>query len=402
LWAESSELDLVRLFERLEHFYLRWCDGEFIDASPENLPQYKMRLLKEQLPGRKPPLGLRQVDVYTGLNVMILLLELHRYAKTKDELKNKIIFYPCGQPDTEEFDRERLRRINGYGQCLGANTYHQILRRFLSQANLSRTDLSEIVLRGGANLSRANLSQADLSRADFFLANLRGANLSGAFLFQANLMAANLSGASLFQVNLSGASLFQANLSGANLSGANLSGANLKELKWNSTTKWANAMGLHEAVGVPPELTQDPTFSAAILLSRGISWVREGKVEEAIQAYNQAQSLDPNLEIMAVSWSILCVYGSLHGHAADVLYAGENAVNLEPDNKRFQFGRGIARVLTGDLSGALADFQEVLDSDVLGESEDMKYRWQRWVEALKAGEKPFTPEELETLWQAEG
>jgi hypothetical protein len=32
----------------------------------------------------------------------------------------------------------------------------------------------------------------------------------------------------------------------------------------------------------------------------------------------------------------------------------------------------------------------------------MKQRRQRWVEALKAGNNPFTPEELEALREAEG
>jgi hypothetical protein len=34
--------------------------------------------------------------------------------------------------------------------------------------------------------------------------------------------------------------------------------------------------------------------------------------------------------------------------------------------------------------------------------EDYKQRRQRWVEALKAGNNPFTPEELEALRQDEG
>lgn len=327
LWAENSEIDLVRLFERLQEFYLRWCDGEFIDAPPENLPQYKMRLLKEQLPERDTPLGLRQVDVYTGLNVMILLLELHRYAKVKDELKDKIAFYPCGQPDTEKLDPERLLRIIGYSQCLGAFAFNQILRVFLRGAFLSRADLS----------------------------------------------------------------------------GADLSGADLDAVQWDNETKWANAMGLNEVVSVSWELAQQPAFSAAVALSEGISKVREGKVEEAIQAYNQAQILDSNLEITAQYGNDLCWFGSLHGHAADVLYACENAVNLEPDFKGFQDSRGLARALTGDLAGALEDFLVALDSGALDNySDDVKQRRQRWVEALKAGNNPFTPEELEALRQAEG
>jgi hypothetical protein len=113
LLAECAELNWVCLFERLQLFYSRWCDGEFIDAPPEKeiLPLFKKEQLRKQLPERENHLGLRQVDVYAGLNVMILLLMLHAVAKTKDELKDKIIFRPCGEPDTEEFDPERLLRI---------------------------------------------------------------------------------------------------------------------------------------------------------------------------------------------------------------------------------------------------------------------------------------------------
>ena len=417
LWAKNSELDLVHLFERLQDFYLRWCDGEFIDAPPENLPQYKMRLLKEQMRSRETHLGQRQVDVYAGLNVMILLLELHRYAKTRNELNDKIVFYPCGQPDTKEFDQERLLRIFRYSQCLSAYAYNQILGTNLSQANLSQANLFGTEL-SEANLSEANLSQANLSQANLFGTNLSQANLSQANLRQANLLAtklsranlrgANLSQADLFVADLRGADLREANLSqadlrGANLRGANLSQADLEALKWDSGAKWANAGGLHEAVDVPSELAQQPAFSAAVSLSQGMSWAREGKVAEAIEAYNQGLSLDPNLEISAESWHILCRYGSLNGHAADVLYAGENAVTLEPDDKNYQDSRGLAKAMTGDLAGALTDFQTVLDS---GEFDDypeyFKEQRQRWVEALKAGNNPFTPEELEALRQAEG
>ncbi len=398
LWAENSKLDLVYLFKRLQDFYLRWCDGEFIDAPPEkeNLPLFKKEQLRKQLPERETPLGLRQVDVYAGLNVMILLWELHRYAKTKDELKDQIAFHPCGQPNTDKFDSERLLRIIGYSQCLDVFAFERILGVFLRRANLRGADLSGVNLTGvilfyanlmgaslrGANLSGANIIAADLSRAELSRTDLSGANLRGAILFYANLRGANLRG--------------------ANLRGANLRGADLEVLTWDNETKWANATGLHEAVGVSSELTQHPAFSTAVSLSQGVSWVKQGKVVEAIQAYNKVQSLDPNLKISAQSWNTLCWYGSLHGRAADVLYAGEKAVNLDPDYKEYQDSRGLARALTGDLAGALADFQAVLDSGVFDDWQDIKQRRQRWVEALKAGNNPFTPEELEALRQAEG
>jgi hypothetical protein len=262
LLAEKSKFDTkcyLKLFQRLEDFYLRWCDGEFIDAAPserENLPLFKKEQLKKLLPEREKHLGLRQVDVYTGLNVLILLLELHRYAKSKDDLKDNISFYPCGQPDkTDEFDDERLLRIISYSQCLGAYTYNQILKFFLSGADLSgaylsgadltRADLTRADL-SGAYLSRADLSGADLSRAD-----LRGADLSGADLTRADLTRADLSDADLSDADLSGA-----DLSGADLSGADLSGANLQEIKWIYSIGWINARGLDRAINIPSELVQ--------------------------------------------------------------------------------------------------------------------------------------------------
>jgi hypothetical protein len=157
----------VRLFERLQHFYLRWCDGKFIDAAlenVENLPQWKMKQLQEQLPERDTLLGLRQVDVYTGLNVMIVLFELHRYGQGNDELKDRISFHPCGIPGTAEFDEQRLLDIYGYSQCLDADSSWQILGYFLSGADFSGADLSNTVLNN-LNFTDVDFSGADLSIA---------------------------------------------------------------------------------------------------------------------------------------------------------------------------------------------------------------------------------------------
>ena len=224
--GEASLFRPVELFERLENFYLRWCEGEFIDAPPENLPQKKMRLLRDQLKTQK--LGQRQIDVYAGLNVMILLLELHRYGQEKDEFKDKIMFYPCGEPNAEGKldDAIRLLRLIGYSCCVGYFGFLQTVGRFLSGANLSGANLSGANL-SGANLNGANLSHANLSRANLSGANLSGANLSRANLSGANLSGANLSGANLSRADVSGGYLSHANLSRANLSGANLSGANV-------------------------------------------------------------------------------------------------------------------------------------------------------------------------------
>jgi uncharacterized protein YjbI with pentapeptide repeats len=444
LFAESSEFQdverLCQLFERLEHFYLRWCDGEFIDAEDANLPQMKKKQLREQLPDRENHLGLRQVDVCTGLNVMILLLELHRYAQRKDDLKDKISFYPCGKPGTDEFYPTRLLRIIGNSHCLGVGAFNENLRLFLSGAYLSGADLSRANLSGanlssanlgdaylsradlsnadlnnvnlnnaylsraslrGANLSDANLGDADLNGANLSLADLRSANLSRADLTRANLRSANLSRANLSDANLSDANLSDANLSRADFSGANLSRDNLQAVVWNTDTKWFNTKGLHEAVNVSP-LMQNPAFAAAVSYNQGISLVKEGKVKEAQNAFRQALSYHPSLNDSAEYWHSICWVGSLHGHAKGVLRICEKAVILDPNNKNYQDSRGLARVLTGDLVGALEDFRAVVDSGEFDYSENVKQRRLRWIEALELGNNPLTPEELEELRQVEG
>jgi uncharacterized protein YjbI with pentapeptide repeats len=303
--GEENQFRPVELFQRLEYFYQRWCEGEFIDVSSESLPQKKMKLLEKQLKTQK--LGQRQIDIYAGLNVMILLLELHRYGQEKDELKDKMVFYPCGKPNAEGRldDASRLLRLIGYSCCVGNFGFVQTVGTFLSGANLSGAELSGANLSGaelsgaeligaelsGANLIGAYLSDAYLSGAYLSDAYLMDANLSGAELIGANLIGAQLSGANLnsadlssvelnsadlngadlsgadlssadlSDANLSGADLSGADLSGADLRGADLSGANLTDstfgdIEWDEDTKWENVRGFDTAVDVPEALRQ--------------------------------------------------------------------------------------------------------------------------------------------------
>lgn len=214
------------LFWRLEDFYHRWCQGEFIDGTPDdNLPQKTMLKLAAQ----NIAIGLRQVDIYTGLNVLILLLELHRYAQERDQFKQKIIFYPSAQPDTDNFFTSQLLRIINYSDALEIGNFSSIVGQFLKGGNFKGAYL------GDANLTGADFRGADLSLAYLGDANLTGVNFSGANLNGANLGDANLSGANLSGANLTGADLGSTNLSGANLSCANLSRADLNRADLSST-----------------------------------------------------------------------------------------------------------------------------------------------------------------------
>ncbi|NET60478.1 MAG: hypothetical protein F6K47_31375 [Symploca sp. SIO2E6] len=302
---QKRRINAVGLFERLNDFYLLWSDGEFIETTEDILPKKKARELQKQGIDK----GTREVDIYTGLNILIILMELHRYGQSVEHLKAKIDFHPCGhQVNSEEFDDQRLSRIIGYSECLGKLTFSQKFGNFLhninlSHANLSFTNLSNVNLKNvnlsyanlsytywrDADLSDADLSDADLSDADlsnvaisyastdgsltcgicgydknpkssefcdacgsqlykinFVRANLSNAKLCRASFRNVNFINANLSGANLNGTDLSGADLNGTDLSGADLNGTDLSGANLENINLTNVKNQHRAIGLYQ------------------------------------------------------------------------------------------------------------------------------------------------------------
>lgn len=308
-WEQDA---IVRLFQRLHSFYESWCEGTYIDAPPsENLPQSKMMQLKNA----GISAGLRQVDVYAGLNVMTLLFELYHYGQQQgsERICSALHFHPCGDLNAKDADPKKLLRVISYSQVVESFNLRSTIGRYLSGADLSgadlfRADLNEIDLiranLSGANLygsdlvyadfSGANLSNADLGGVDLSYtyfsgtylngtslngANLAGVNLSGSDISNAqldctNLCGADLSNADLSNADLSGAALSGADLSGANfyltdlasasLNGANLNGtcfegayfggADLADVRWNAMTSWDNAAGLDSCRNLPDAL----------------------------------------------------------------------------------------------------------------------------------------------------
>ncbi len=232
LWVmleNSEDWQPLRLFDRLNKFWESWCNGIFIDKDPSaNLPQKKMRLSREQMPDRSVNIGIRQVDIYTGLNVLILLLKLNYYVRNSNELNDLITFYPSGEPTGNGYT-DRLIKAIDYAESIALKMFNNHLRFYLS----------------GADFSSANLSGANLSGIDF-----SGANFSDADLSDANLHNANLSGA-----NLNGA-----NLNGANLSDTNITGANLAIVKWDESTNWQEVQGIETALNISPDLKQHLKF----------------------------------------------------------------------------------------------------------------------------------------------
>lgn len=150
---------------------------------------------------------------------------------------------------------------------------------------------------------------------------------------------------------------------------------------------------------IDPTVEIDPKTKAQQLTTRalvknGKSLIVQGEIEAAIATFEKAQAIDPEVNITADTWDQLCWQGSVQGYAQQVLTACETAVVLAPQNSDMRNARGLAKALTGDFEGAIADFEYFVTHS---NNEETRSQRQQWIEALKSGENPFTPELLEHL-----
>jgi hypothetical protein len=153
------------------------------------------------------------------------------------------------------------------------------------------------------------------------------------------------------------------------------------------------AQKLSPRIEVPAE-DKVKRWAAEGSIEQGENLVQEGKVQEAVDAFLKAKQFDATWKIPQKSWNRLCWYGALHGGAKTVISACDTAVALAPGNVDVRDSRGVARALTGDTAGAIADFQAFIKGT---DSAEGKKQRQGWIDALKKGENPFTEKELAKL-----
>ena len=176
-----------------------------------------------------------------------------------------------------------------------------------------------------------------------------------------------------------------------------------------ATTRFAAARKLD------PDLRLDPPVEAKKLAAPGLLAESDnlavgGKVPEALASIARAQNFDPTLRIPAASWNVLCWNGALRGQAVEVSAACDKAVDLEPDNGRFHTSRGVSLAVVHRREEAIRDFQAFLDwveankgmrwaaaSSMHSWLKSEMQRHQQWIDALRSGHDPFTPELLRAL-----
>ena len=159
-----------------------------------------------------------------------------------------------------------------------------------------------------------------------------------------------------------------------------------------------------EIVGEPPAYSQieddlatldDPQNQAQQVVADGERLAQSGNIDMALEAFRQATQIDTTYVIPGESLNELCWFGALWERAASVMFACELAVERSCGLPWIIDSRGLARALTGDSEGAIADFETFINSRDATRT-DIDDR-EDWIRALRAGENPLTSEVLERL-----
>jgi tetratricopeptide (TPR) repeat protein len=147
-------------------------------------------------------------------------------------------------------------------------------------------------------------------------------------------------------------------------------------------------------------LSLDPKYTNAYY-TRGNAHLAAGQPQRAIADYEQALALRP---AYPKALNNLCWVGTLTGQVAEVLAACEQAVSLADETEKggFQDSRGVARALSGDVAGAIEDFEAYL----AWLKANKRYQpggngREAWLEQLKAGHNPFDAATLQALLKRE-
>lgn len=119
-----------------------------------------------------------------------------------------------------------------------------------------------------------------------------------------------------------------------------------------------------------------------------------GKIADALSSYTRFEALSPGDSVPANDWNRLCWFGSLHGAASMVRGACDKAVVMN-DHYSYRDSRGLARALTGDRAGAIADWRYFVEH-ATGPNSEKKQR-QEWIALLQSGGRFVLTEELRAL-----
>jgi hypothetical protein len=109
-----------------------------------------------------------------------------------------------------------------------------------------------------------------------------------------------------------------------------------------------NLPGTSFAAGVNPEGTGD------VKREQDTISIKDPVAASATFKQATQQSLQSNDPLLS---DVVCWSGATEGFAREVLPACDHAVKLAPDNGNYRDSRGLARAVSGDIDGAIQDFE---------------------------------------------
>jgi len=164
-----------------------------------------------------------------------------------------------------------------------------------------------------------------------------------------------------------------------------------------AVASYQQALVLDPTLVITPEVEAGRLY-APVVMEQAAKLAQSGEITTSLAAISQAVQLDPDVAISGNTWNSICWDGTLIGLAAQVLAACENAVAADPENGGIRDSRGLARALTGDIEGAIEDFEFAVKwAKETDYGEEFIASRQAWLDALKAGKSPFDAALLEQL-----
>jgi WD40 repeat protein len=160
-----------------------------------------------------------------------------------------------------------------------------------------------------------------------------------------------------------------------------------------AVAKFKEALAIDPSLVLEPEVEAERSY-ASWFVEEGRSLAQQGDVTGAVASFEKAQTLNPDIRISASDWNTLCWLGAILNKAALVLDACETAVRLAPEDGGIRDSRGLARALTGDVPGAIEDFEFALQRAT---AEGFIQSRSAWVQSLRAGQDPAAIFDATTL-----
>jgi tetratricopeptide (TPR) repeat protein len=154
---------------------------------------------------------------------------------------------------------------------------------------------------------------------------------------------------------------------------------------------------LDQALSLEPELAEARFNRAYIYLQQG------EPLQKTVSELEKVLALRPEY---GNALNLLCWSYALDQQPETALPYCQQALQLEPGRAEFQDSRGLVYALQGQDEAAITDFEAYatwLEQDQALPAWEKELAQRRsWIEALKAGQNPFTPEVLRELQQGFG